>query len=399
MRMRKLGHGQRVTFLASSEVIPLIEEAASCKAADIKSEHVLIWTIKETWRHLQANLPAYILQGHSFVRREEAWKKFEKSDISHRELAEHLREKESRTLKELYGPGTAKADSNLNEEKEVELVHEQEVEQIVERPNEASAAEHSLEQDVITFITTGVVPDQSMVFFTVDRALLHTMIPIPQGLPDAFKNILVTKDFYHTIHLPSAPSQGCMDDFIRPVDWLVIPTGPNPSYVVALSPFEANKLIPIIKRSKAVCLHPFAPRNSRSMRSFEDFDTFTLPSQRLSPPVPSNIVHQINMFAGSIFLRDYATYRDVCKMLGLHFGGLDFQKLDIGSSTESDAIDSTNFICSSVVRDKLGVRFSESPIPFLKSLLINRRHGQSLGPSHMGKMLHGSKLNEANFMD
>ncbi|PVF91591.1 hypothetical protein CPB86DRAFT_677645, partial [Serendipita vermifera] len=73
MRMRKLGHGQSVTFLASSEVIPLIAEAAQCDPEDVDSKHVLIWTIKETWKQLQANLPAYVLQGHSFVRREEAW--------------------------------------------------------------------------------------------------------------------------------------------------------------------------------------------------------------------------------------------------------------------------------------------------------------------------------------
>jgi hypothetical protein len=435
MRMRKLGHGQHVTFLASSEVVPLITEAASCAPEDINSKHVLIWTIKETWKQLQANLPAYVLQGHSFVRREEAWQDLKDSSITHRQLAERLCEQESRTLRELYGPDAANehawireyhspnarsptsqaifhrckdfevfsmADANLNEEKEVELVHEKEVERVVERPKPASAAEHHLEWDVKRFIITGTIPNQSKVFFGVDRALLHTSTPIPRGLPDVFKNLLVTEDFYRTIQLPFPPSHGSMDDFIRPVDWLIVPAVPNTSYAVALSPFEANELFPIIKKSKVVCLHLFAPRNNRSMRTFEDFGTFTLPSQTLPLPLSRNLVHQVNMFSGSIFLQDYGTYRDVCKMLGLYFDKLDSHTLKTESSIGDDVIDSTYFVLDFATRERLGigeVMFNESPVPFLRKLLIIRRHGQALGPSHMGKMLYGSKLNGDDFVE
>jgi hypothetical protein len=434
MRMRKLGHGQSVTFLASGEVVPLITEATDCVAEDISSKHVLIWTIKETWKQLQANLPAYVLQGHSFVRREEAWKDLEDSKITPRQLAESLREQESRTLRELYGPDATNehawireyhspnahnstsraifdrcrefevfsmADANLNEEKEVELVHEKEVERAVERPKPATAAKHYLERDVKTFITTGTLPNQSKFFLKVDRALLHTSTPIPPGLPDVFRNLLVTEDFYRTIHLPSFPSRGSMDDFIRPIDWLVVPAVPSPPYAVALSPFEVNELLPIIKKSKVVRLYLFAPRNNLSMRTFEEFDTFTLPSQAPSPPLSRTLVHQINMFSGSIFLRDYGTYRDVCKMLGLYFEKLDSHTLETNLSTGNDVIDSTYFVLDPATRERLGmgeVRFVKSPVPFLKRLLIIRRHGQTLGPSHMGKMLHGSKLNEDDFV-
>ncbi|PVF94396.1 hypothetical protein CPB86DRAFT_800493 [Serendipita vermifera] len=215
MRMRKLGHGQSVTFLASSEVIPFIREATKPSAEVIDSKAVLIWTIKETWKQLQANLPAYMLQGHSFVRREEAWKQFEDSKFSHRQLAENLCEQESRTLRELYGPDAANehawmrnyhspnadseisraifdrckdlelspmTDANLNEEKEVELEHEKEIERVVEWPEPVKAAKHQLERDIKLFIATGTIPNQSTVFLKVDRALLHTSAPIPQGL-------------------------------------------------------------------------------------------------------------------------------------------------------------------------------------------------------------------------
>ncbi|PVF91588.1 hypothetical protein CPB86DRAFT_719160, partial [Serendipita vermifera] len=211
-----------------------------------------------------------------------------------------------------------------------------------------------------------------------------------------------TQDFYRTIQLSYSPSQGSMDDFIRPVDWLVAPAVDNPPYVVALSPFEVNELFPIIKSSKAVRLHFFSPRNNLSMRSFEDFDTFILPSQIPPLSLPRSLVHQINMFSGSIFLRDHETYRDVCKMLGLHFDKLDPQILETSRSTENDVMDSTYFVLDPTTRTQLGmgeVGFQESPVPFLKMLLVIRRHGQTLGPSHMGKMLHGSKLNEDDFVN
>jgi hypothetical protein len=432
--MRNLGNGQTVTFLASDEVISLITQATGCISADITSKDVIIWAIKETWKQLQGNLPAYIVQGHSFARREAAWKDLIDGKISHQQLANRLCDQESRTLRQLYGPDAqaeyswiqeyhspnapneisqciynrckdfrefSLADANLNEEQEIELIHEREVERVVEQPAIVEAAGHHLHEDVIQFVATGSIPKQSKVFLKVDRALLHTSVPIPHGTTDVFENILVTEDFYRTIQLPASPFNGCMDNFIRPVDWLVTPNVPNPSHVVAMSPFEVNELFEAIKSSQVVRLHPFIPRHNLSMRSFEDFNDFTLPNQTF-PSLPPYIVHQVNLFGGSIFIRDYKTYRDICKLLGLYFDKLNSQISSMDLAIENDVIDSTYFVLDPVTRSVLGmdhVWFQESPVPFLRCLFILRRHGQTLGPSHFGKLLQGSKLKEEDFVE
>lgn len=440
MRMRKLGHGQSVIFLASDEVISLIKASNSTVSKTrskaepkIGSKEVLIWTIRETWRQLQADLPAYVVQGHSFVRRAASWKDREEGKLSHKQLAEHLCERESRTLEELYGPSAGNelswiwdyhspkaqskisrsiydrckdfrsfsiADATLNEEKEIELEQEKEVEIVMERARPANKAEHHLHQDINNFISTGSIPRHSTSFFQVDRALLHTSVPLPDGLLKVLGGIVVTKDFYHTVQLPTSPSIGCMDDFIRPVEWLMIPKAQRPHIAVALSPFEVNELLPTIKASTAVRLYMFAPRNSLSTRSFETFDTFYLPSKSSFPAVPPLLVRQINLFSGSVFLQDYKTYRDVCKMLGLHFGMLDRRPSSSASSADHDLVDSTYFVVDQATRRQLGLKadgFQESPVPFLRKLLAIRRYGQPLGPSHMGKLLQGQKLSKDDF--
>jgi hypothetical protein len=433
MRMRKLGHGQNITFLASDEVIHLIVEATGCAVQDITSMQVLMWTIQETWKQLQTSLPAYVVQGHSFVRREKEWTKFAEGRLTPQQLATNLCETESRRLEEMYGPDAQReylwiheyhspnaqseisraiyklcrgfetfsmVDAGLHEEKEVELIHEREVERVVERPPPVMAAEHTLHPDIAHFIRTGQIPQPSDAFAMAAEALRYTSIPIPRGIQNILSNLLVTKDFCWTIQL-NPSSTASMDYFIRPVEWLVVANVPSPLWVVALSPFEVNALFKTIKELQNVRLYPFSSRNSLQMKSFESFDRYILPSQAPPPAFPYHLVHQINIFAGSIFLRDFQTYKDVCKLLGLHFDKIEPDTSSNLSDTSNVVIDSTYFVIDPAKRARLGMNdigFEESPVPFLTKLLTTRRHGQGLGPSHMGKLLQGVKLQEDEFV-
>jgi hypothetical protein len=437
--MRRLGQGQNVMFLASNEVAALIVEATSCDPRCITSKEVLIWTIKETWRQLQVSLPAYVVQGHSFAKREAAWNSFQEGHTSHQQLAEVLCEQESRNLKELYGPDLGSevswireyhsptasneisrtiyercttfqvfsiSDAKIDEEKEVELVHEKEVERVIERPQPATAVQHYLRTPVKDFVDSGVFRLSSGVFHKIDSALLHTSIPIPLGLQDALPNLYVTEDFCRTVKVPSSSAsssnlKGAMDDFMRPVEWLVVPRDPLPAYGVIFSPFEVNELFNQIKYSGKVRLHAFAAHTTLSMRPFDTFDSFTLPSQTNSV-LPLSLRHQINIFAGSIFIRDYQTYQDICKVLKLHFDTIETDTSTMSDLTVRDVVDSTFFVFDPSTRLQLGLDeggFQTSPVPFLSKLLTIRRHGQGLGSSHMGKLLRGVKLKEEDFMD
>jgi hypothetical protein len=434
MRMRKLGQGQSVTFLASDDVVRLVMEATGCQAHEIKSKHILIWTMKETWKQLQGNLPTYVVQGHSFVRRQAAWDELENGHISHQQLAEILCETESRSLENLYGPATddeyswireyhcpnavseisqaiyqlcsdfrsfSLTSASLNEEMEIELIHERELERVIERPPPAAPAAHSIHPDLNAFIRSGQLPQNSHLFHRTTRALRNTSIPIPNGLPYVLNRLLVTLDFCHTIHFSSPVHSSSMDDFIRPVEWIVVPNVPEPSFAVVLSPFEANHFFKIIKNLRSVQLHLFSPRKSLHMRTFEDFDRFILPSHVSAPVFPRRLAHQVNIFSGSIFLQDLQTYRDVCRILGLHFDRIEADDSSTPANSRPTVIDSTYFVVDPATRTRLGMSnegFLETPVPFLMKLLVTRRHGQGLGPSHMGKLLRGVRLTEEDFI-
>jgi hypothetical protein len=433
MRMRRLGQGQRVSFLASNDVVRLVMEATGCQAHEIKSKHVLIWTIKETWKQLQENLPIYVVQGHSFVRRQTAWVEHEAGRLSHQQLAEILCETESRSLEKLYGPVTEDGHSwvreyhspdaaseisraiyqlcndfrsfsltsaSMNEEIELELVHERELERVIERPPPAAPAAHRIHPDLTAFIRSGELPQNSDAFHHITRALQNTSIPIPSGLCHVLNDLFVTLDFCRTIQ-PLSPVRNSMDDFIRPVEWIIVPNVPEPSFAVALSSFEANALFNNIKSEQRVRLYLFSHRKSSHMRTFEDFDHFILPSQVPAPIFPRGLAHQINIFSGSVFLRDLQTYRDVCRLLGLHFDRIEASDSFTPANARPTVIDSTYFVTDPATRAGLGMNnqgLLETPVPFLMRLLVTRRHGQGLGPSHMGKLLQGVRLTEEDFI-
>ncbi|CAG8747832.1 2841_t:CDS:1, partial [Acaulospora colombiana] len=243
-------------------------------------------------------------------------------------------EQESRSLKELYGPEAgdepswmqechsptaaneisraiyqqckkfrlfSMSDSSMDEEKEIELVHEKEVERVIERPQPATAAPHSIHKKVKKFVQTGNFPQNSGIFCRVNDALLHTSIPIPQGLQIAFTDLRLTQDFCRTITTSSSTSSsltlfnGEMDHYIRPVEWLVIPNKSHPACVVVFSPFEVNELFNEIRSSGNVRLYVFAARNTVSMRPFDTLDSFIIPRQQTDPILPPSLIRIQNI--------------------------------------------------------------------------------------------------------
>jgi len=108
-----------------------------------------------------------------------------------------------------------------------------------------------------------------------------------------------------------------MDHFLRPVEWVVTSITSKSPIIVAVSPYEVDQLLPQIRDSTAVKLHLFAPRGNLFMRTFEDLDRFVLPGDPPAIPLQRSLAMQLNLFAGSLYLRDHAMYKDVCAALRL----------------------------------------------------------------------------------
>ena len=88
-----------------------------------------------------------------------------------------------------------------------------------------------------------------------------------------------------------------MDQYLRPVQWVLSGKSNNNRVHVVVSPSEADWLMPDIRMSKHVHLHAYVPRTSKRMKPTDDLMFYSI------PPVPENwtppwdLVDQLNLFA------------------------------------------------------------------------------------------------------
>ena len=427
--MRRLGHGHTLVFIAPQDVVEHIGQTRDNSLGDVTSVEVVIWTIQETWRQLQADAPAWMLQGESYIRRLESWEQLRApmSSPSGKDLAVLFCESEARSLEDLYGVRikgqqnseyavkTSKGlrikqrikrhcqgfeafslhDAGVHEEMEIELVHEKEIEREVQRLASAEPAKHVLHPDVLAFVKSGALPaSTSRAFRQADTALAATTLRIPKGFTPVFSKLLMTNDFYRTIEIPSFKTSGAMDQFIRPVEWIVTTRDrEGAASLVFISPYEANALLHLFRQSKRISLHIFSARSSLSLESMEDLQRFSVPD--VQQPLLRNLSICLNLFSGALYIRDKWTYEEICGLLRLRLEDL---PAHLANPT---IINSTGFVKTAVARRELGmpdVGFEDTALPLFRKLITMRRYGKGFGPTHMGKLLYGEKLEDSDFV-
>ncbi|KAJ6580988.1 hypothetical protein B0H19DRAFT_1113174 [Mycena capillaripes] len=415
MRMRRLGKDHSVLFFASAEIRSRITAATGAQSDEIDSMQVVKWTIQETCVQIKDNGSLWANQGFNFDARRKALEEYDADNRSYGDTIAALRERESRTLDELYGvkssattaPSGSRlkerimercrelaitpSDSSLSEEQERELAHEKEDEREVERVADAKARDHC-DRDLQHFITTGTI-GQFSTFISLEDCLAHTswVSSLPQGEIFRGRGLWATRDFRDTIVLRSNPSPGSMNDYLRPVQWIV--SGPRSDTLILISPFEANKWLPEIRRSKIVYLHLYSPRISRNtFWPLDALDSFTVPAER-SVPIDRQLIHELNLFAGQLFCADKRSVKDVCGILGLHLQSVGHLEGLQGT------VDSKGFV-QERARAALGLEacsFVSTPLPFFRELYGTRRKGQGFALTHMGQILRGNDPKDPAF--
>ncbi|KAJ6458153.1 hypothetical protein C8R47DRAFT_995335 [Mycena vitilis] len=417
MRMRKLGNGHSVLFFASAEIRNKITAATDVRPDEIDSMHVLQWTIQETLLQIRDYGSLWANQGVNFDARHTALADYQSSYLSYTDTVAVLRERESRTLEELYGItassthnappvtslqasirkkcqqlGITPSNSALSEEQERELAHEKEDEREVERIPDAKARDH-FDRDLEYFIRTGTFSPVNT-FITLEDCLAHTswVSKLPAGRLFRGRKLCATRDFRDTIFLGPNPSIGAMDNYLRPVQW-IISTSKSADILILVSPFEANKWLPAIRRSEFVYLHLYSPRNSRNtFWPLDTLDSFTVPNER-SVPINRYLLHELNLFAGQLFCADKRSMKEVCGILGLHLQSVS-QRGDL-----QGMVDSTGFV-NERARRALGLEacsFVTTPLPFFRELFGARRKGQGFALTHMGQILRGNDPKDPAF--
>jgi hypothetical protein len=154
--------------------------------------------------------------------------------------------------------------------------------------------------------------------------------------------------------------------------------------LVIISPFEANKLLPQVRNSQKVTLHLFSPRTNSSYRPLDALDLYKVGREFDTSTIPRSLIAQLNLFAGSLYLRSYEEYTELCDFLGL---------------LHADAAPGQQIAADGFITPPSGTwGIKESPVPLLRALLMRiRKEGEGLEKTHLGKLLNGVRLEEADF--
>jgi len=393
-----------------------IAEADNRKTIEVSD--VLYWSMEETIINTRKILPIWVKQGIGYHNHLKA-----RGEIEGKGFPEGLLEKEAKTLQEHYGfalAGEETVDSyrklatdsgeleqilekcrefgvstfrgaRMLEEQERELAHEVEAQRENQRPPRAAGLKPRLSDEVQQFIASGRIlqtshrPSDKIIpafkVFELTSANEHWE-------PNAFsQKLLATSDFCDVIEKGRLKDTRT-DDFLRPVNWIVSSTLDN-SILVILSSFEANRLLPEIRRSPYVHLHMYSPRVTLSTPTYEALDFCPIPplAHRWKPDI--NLVDQLNIFAGQLYFRNHNAYKRVCGFLGLY---VDEPSAEVRAAIQSDGF--VNKPNRKILEIKQDSPFIKSPIPFLRALVGFRRKGQSTMASHVGHVLHGRLLRE-----
>jgi hypothetical protein len=406
--MRQLGKGHSVMFFAPGEVdrrIRSLIPSGQAAGDRIRVVDVLRWAMHETCGDIHHHLPFWAQQGLDHHKRFVAYQTH-RTTRNMEVLKNTWLQRESRTLEEMYLPtphagvdpeirgvaslnermercGIAKlVDGRVAEEQEQEqereVDHEIERERQVERPPRAQPAKHVVRQDIRTFVETGMLP----IFSTHISPLLNpiNMAANLDLTSEWSPSPLATTDFTTTV----LGSDGArLTDYLRPVNWILSCGSGKDSTVIVISPYEANELLPIIRRRKQVRLHIYTPRVTSSMRSFSDLTFHSIPDLPAETwSAPAHVTVELNLFAGQLYFDSREEYESVCVLLALARAhpGATYSQVDGFVPPEH--------------RTGRPSPFSQSKVLILKTLIGLRRKGMGYYRTHMGQILNASSLSE-----
>jgi hypothetical protein len=194
-----------------------------------------------------------------------------------------------------------------------------------------------------------------------------------------------------TVKIPRGPSRATFnsDSYQRPVQFVVTTASSKHTEIInqaiIISPFEASELLPIIERMKKITLHLFAARSNGGFASLDQLMLYNAGNDFSPHSVSRSLTIQLNLSAGSLYLRSLAESEKLCDFLGL----LRTSNVKPGQQVCADGF---------IEPPTSNWGLTQSPVPFLRALLTKvRREGEGVEKTHLGKLLNGMRLEEADF--
>ncbi|KAK4153473.1 hypothetical protein C8A00DRAFT_33763 [Chaetomidium leptoderma] len=321
-----------------------------------------------------------------------------------------------------FAPSTGPSSSTLQEEQERELAPEIEEERHLSRPPAREALPHSLHDDLVQFTRTGHIPSRGSSrtsFLNPYAALSQTGAAslFSPGLASFPSDLLITADFARTVD-ETGPMY-CADSYQRGVQWVLLTSSSSARrsanenhreldlrrrIMVVVSQWEADQLKAVIgqfrrdvvgsgqqpRRIPPVTLHAYLPRPSLTFQSMEDLKTYTIPTAVMAAAdweeaPPMELVMQLNLFAGQLYLRSYDEYVRLCRYLGLVYT----------ENRGDEVVAQDGFVGKKRYPE---CQFDASPLAFLAEVYKKiRRDCVGIEKTHMGKILAGEILTERDF--
>jgi len=371
---------------------------------------VLRWLFRQTIRNLSIGLPGWIEQGLSHRRRQLAASKSglhnQNMDLKQLtpgailELIREWEEDDSRSIETLYSPArdehlldwmkpiNEELVNDLSYQKIVDAgkhlsvydhdivarqqMYEREVELEVEiirappRPSAALPEKPKVHADIIAFVQTGQLPLNSSATLDIHQFLERFSFGNLSTKAVWSQSLRVTTDFATTVK-----SQSTLDDYANIVNWILTSSAHASQKVwLVLSAFEANFLLDLIRRSKFVHLHTYAPRiRSKSPITADSMLFFNVSGLSTKPSIDTSLRREVALFAGGLYMHSYSEYTELLGHL---------KRTDRAGGRVSS------------------VR-SNSMTNLLGGLLGVRRKGEEIGLTHMGRLLQGRRLAERDF--
>ncbi|KAK2685062.1 hypothetical protein QWA68_016574 [Fusarium oxysporum] len=426
MRMRKLGKGQSVEFCVPWEIeqkiIRLKTQERSYKR-EIAISDVLSWVITETCLDLRKAIPLWLNQGLRFSRQQVFWSQKQNDGVSR--WAEQFLEEEAQTLDQRYRPrnGRMNLDSfldkasasmanelrarcddfgltelhtaSLQEEQERELSPETEQERQVEKLPAAEPETYFVSQSLKDWILKGSSSIDITLFQAEHKPAFQTLSNTSaaryfnvQSFPSSVR---ATLDFAKTVK-GTFGANNSSDSFQRPVQWILTDKcQAEPVYLVIISPFEAQELLPLIERSQHVTLHVYAPRANLGFQSLDHLQLYRVSGKLTVDAISRSCIVFLNLFSGQLYLSSFGDYMSICNLLGLARDAAD----------DSVALGPDGFIPpgsgGSLVNKS---NFSQSPVQFLRVVMEKMRQDcGSIEKTDIGKIFEGVRLLECDFKD
>lgn len=429
MRMRLLGQGHTIRFWASEEADNDIRKLCDKSKTDvITTDNVLKFICHNSRSFEKDGLVHWAAAGYNYSQKLAAYR----HTNSLEELSKRCTDQEPIELDEIYGeknemlfteiienrflgltssykdspnqkwlndnanfikvklsehiPDLTRFSQLIDEEQEKELEHELEEQREVYRPGAVVPAQPVIDEKLRRFLQNGLAGRdyfKSLLGGSVlelPLALYNTSIwPIVQEKAWGEK-AFITRDFLTVIQ----SGQGKVDEFLRPVWWLVsAPSKDKAEVVLLLSPFEINHFMPIFRENCATTLHMYSPRVSPEQNNLKNVRQLQLPIRTTAIQIKGMIEAQLSAFSGNIYFANRNEQRIYCNFLGIIPRPRSYE--------HQQAFENRHILLNGFVRPEhrtisaeiqKNCRFENNPEDLIRKI-VDRRHGFLPRMSHV----------------